>query len=180
MSYLSGVASQRPLLRVSAQILLAFCCAAPLVLAFSSFVAYGVHTLLHWAMSRFQLLRPVDFPSGRFPSGPPPTISSWKSNKPGAGNKPTPSNKRPQLRRFNGSCQSRLWPSPSARTSDGFAPSPTAPLRTHNREQQTQHTSPFRWSSPLLLRFRHCGAPARGRIRINDRRPAREQRKALT
>ena len=47
MSYLSGVASQRPLLRVSAQILLAFCCAAPLVLAFSNFVAYGVHTLLH-------------------------------------------------------------------------------------------------------------------------------------
>jgi len=47
MSYLAGVANQRPLLRITAQVLLAFCCAAPLVLAFSSFVAYGVHTLMH-------------------------------------------------------------------------------------------------------------------------------------
>ena len=47
MSYLTGVANQRPLLRITGQILLAFCCAAPLVLAFSSFVAYGVHTLIH-------------------------------------------------------------------------------------------------------------------------------------
>src|SRR6516164_7295786 len=36
MSYLTGVANQRPLLRITAQVLLAFCCAAPLVLAFSS------------------------------------------------------------------------------------------------------------------------------------------------
>jgi hypothetical protein len=47
MTYLTGVANQRPLLRITAQVLLAFCCAAPLVLAFSSFVAYGVHTLMH-------------------------------------------------------------------------------------------------------------------------------------
>jgi hypothetical protein len=47
MSYLTGVANQRPLLRITAQVLLAFCCAAPLVLAFSSVVAYGVHTLMH-------------------------------------------------------------------------------------------------------------------------------------
>ena len=47
MSFLTGVANQRPLLRITGQILLAFCCAAPLVLAFSSFVAYGVHTLIH-------------------------------------------------------------------------------------------------------------------------------------
>jgi hypothetical protein len=41
MSYLTGVADQRPLLRITAQVLLAFCYAAPLVLAFSSFVADG-------------------------------------------------------------------------------------------------------------------------------------------
>ena len=44
---LNSVANQRPLLRITAQVVLAFCCAAPLVLAFSSFVAYGVHTLMH-------------------------------------------------------------------------------------------------------------------------------------
>ena len=32
MSYLSQVANERPMLRVSGQILLAFCCATPLVL----------------------------------------------------------------------------------------------------------------------------------------------------
>ena len=47
MSYLTGVANERPLLRITAQVILAFCCAAPVVLAFSSFVAYGVHTLMH-------------------------------------------------------------------------------------------------------------------------------------
>jgi hypothetical protein len=61
MSYLTGVANQRPLLRITAQVLLAFCCAAPLVLAFSSFVAYGVHTLMHWATLRFEPLRTVSF-----------------------------------------------------------------------------------------------------------------------
>ena len=34
MSYLSHVADQRPMLRVAGEVLLVFCCAAPLVLAF--------------------------------------------------------------------------------------------------------------------------------------------------
>jgi hypothetical protein len=42
MSYLSHVVSQRPMLRVTGEVLLAFCCAAPLVLAFTSFVAYAL------------------------------------------------------------------------------------------------------------------------------------------
>jgi hypothetical protein len=46
MSYLLNVTSQRPMLRITAEVLLAFCCAAPLVLAFSSLVAYGVHSLM--------------------------------------------------------------------------------------------------------------------------------------
>ena len=40
MSYL---ANQRPILRVTAQVVLAFCCAAPLILA----LTYGVQTLVH-------------------------------------------------------------------------------------------------------------------------------------
>jgi hypothetical protein len=47
MSYLRNVANQRPMVRVTGEILLAFCCAAPLVLAFSSLVAYGVHSVVH-------------------------------------------------------------------------------------------------------------------------------------
>jgi hypothetical protein len=47
MSYLSHVADQRPMLRVTGEIVLAFCCAAPLVLAFTSVVAYGLHSLSH-------------------------------------------------------------------------------------------------------------------------------------
>ena len=47
MSYLLQVANQRPMLRISAEVVFVFCCAAPLVLAFSSVVAYGVHTLMH-------------------------------------------------------------------------------------------------------------------------------------
>jgi hypothetical protein len=47
MSYLSNIAVQRPMLRVTAEVLLAFCCAAPLVLAFTSLVAYGLHSLTH-------------------------------------------------------------------------------------------------------------------------------------
>jgi hypothetical protein len=47
MSYLAHVANQRPMLRVAGEVLLAFCCAAPLVLAFSSFVASGLHSLTH-------------------------------------------------------------------------------------------------------------------------------------
>jgi hypothetical protein len=43
----SHLASQRPMVRLSIQVILAFCCAAPLVLLFSSVVGYGVHTLMH-------------------------------------------------------------------------------------------------------------------------------------
>jgi hypothetical protein len=44
MSYLMNVAKKRPMLRVTGGVLLAFCCAAPLVLAFTSLVAYGLHS----------------------------------------------------------------------------------------------------------------------------------------
>jgi len=47
MSYLRNIANQRPMVRISAEVVLAFCCAAPLVLAFTSFVAYGLHSLTH-------------------------------------------------------------------------------------------------------------------------------------
>jgi hypothetical protein len=47
MSYPLNVASQRPMVRLAVQVILAFCCAAPLVLLLSSVVAYGVHTLVH-------------------------------------------------------------------------------------------------------------------------------------
>ena len=47
MSYLTQVTNQRPMLRIAAEVVLAFCCAAPLVLGFSSLVAYGVHSLTH-------------------------------------------------------------------------------------------------------------------------------------
>jgi hypothetical protein len=47
MSYLRNIAIQRPMLRVTGEVLLAFCCAAPLVLAFTSFVTYGLHSLTH-------------------------------------------------------------------------------------------------------------------------------------
>jgi hypothetical protein len=46
MSYLTNIANQ-PMLRVTGGVLLAFCCAAPLVLVFTSFVAYGLHSLAH-------------------------------------------------------------------------------------------------------------------------------------
>jgi len=47
MSYLSNVANQRPMLRITAEVIVAFCCAAPLVLGFSALVAYGVSALVH-------------------------------------------------------------------------------------------------------------------------------------
>jgi hypothetical protein len=47
MSYLRNIAVQRPMLRVTGEVLLAFCCAAPLVLALTSLVAYGLHSLTH-------------------------------------------------------------------------------------------------------------------------------------
>jgi len=47
MSYLRNIAIQRPMLRVTGEVLLAFCCAAPLVLALTSLVAYGLRSLSH-------------------------------------------------------------------------------------------------------------------------------------
>jgi hypothetical protein len=46
MSYSLNVATQRPMVRLAVQVILAFCCAAPLVLILSSVVAYGVHALM--------------------------------------------------------------------------------------------------------------------------------------
>jgi len=43
MTYLLKVANRRPMLRISGEIVLAFCCAAPLVLA----LTYGVQALIH-------------------------------------------------------------------------------------------------------------------------------------
>ncbi len=45
MSYLAKVAKDRPMLRVTGEVILVFCFAAPLVFAVSSFVAYGLHSL---------------------------------------------------------------------------------------------------------------------------------------
>ena len=42
MSNLLHVANERPMLRVATTVVLAFVCAAPFVLLFSSVVAYGV------------------------------------------------------------------------------------------------------------------------------------------
>ncbi len=47
MSHFLNVANQRPMVRLSIQVILAFCCAAPAVLLLSSVVAYGVHALTH-------------------------------------------------------------------------------------------------------------------------------------
>ncbi len=47
MSHFLNVANQRPMVRLSIQVILAFCCAAPAVLLVSSVVAYGVHALTH-------------------------------------------------------------------------------------------------------------------------------------
>jgi hypothetical protein len=47
MNYLAQVANQRPMLRITAEIVLVFCCAAPVVLALTSFVDYGLHSLTH-------------------------------------------------------------------------------------------------------------------------------------
>jgi hypothetical protein len=46
MRYLVNVANERPMLRISATIVLAFTCAAPFVLLFSDLVAHGVHALI--------------------------------------------------------------------------------------------------------------------------------------
>jgi len=47
MNYLTKIANHRPMLRVTGEVILVFCCAAPLVLAFSSLVGYGLHSLTH-------------------------------------------------------------------------------------------------------------------------------------
>jgi hypothetical protein len=47
MSYLLSVANDRPVLRLSATIVLAFTCAAPFVLLLSGVVAYGLRSLIH-------------------------------------------------------------------------------------------------------------------------------------
>jgi len=47
MSYLLNVTNERPMLRTAATVILAFCCAAPFVLLFSSLVVYGVRSLIH-------------------------------------------------------------------------------------------------------------------------------------
>jgi hypothetical protein len=46
MRYLANVVSKRPMLRISATIVVAFICAAPFVLLFSGLVAHGVHALV--------------------------------------------------------------------------------------------------------------------------------------
>jgi hypothetical protein len=47
MSYLVQVTNRRPMLRITAEVVFVFCCAAPVVLALSSLVAYGVHSMMH-------------------------------------------------------------------------------------------------------------------------------------
>jgi hypothetical protein len=46
MRYLVNVANERPMLRISATIVLAFTCAAPFVLLFSDLLAHGVRALI--------------------------------------------------------------------------------------------------------------------------------------
>jgi hypothetical protein len=46
MSYLSNVVNERPMVRVSASVILAFCCATPLVWLFSNLVVYGLRSFL--------------------------------------------------------------------------------------------------------------------------------------
>jgi hypothetical protein len=45
-SYLSKLAHERPMVRISASVVLAFCCATPLVWLFSNLVVYGLRSLL--------------------------------------------------------------------------------------------------------------------------------------
>jgi hypothetical protein len=47
MTYLTNVTNARPMLRISATIILTFICAAPFVLLFSGVVGYGVGSLIH-------------------------------------------------------------------------------------------------------------------------------------
>lgn len=47
MSYLLNITNERPMLRIAATVIFAFCCAAPFVLMISSLVVYGVRSLIH-------------------------------------------------------------------------------------------------------------------------------------
>jgi hypothetical protein len=47
MSFGPNVASARPMLRTAASVLLAFCCAAPLVWLFSNLVVDGLRVFIH-------------------------------------------------------------------------------------------------------------------------------------
>jgi hypothetical protein len=47
MRYLVNVTNERPMLRTAAAVIVAFCCAAPFVLLFSSLVVYGVRSIIH-------------------------------------------------------------------------------------------------------------------------------------
>ena len=48
MNYLSNVMDWRPLLRTAAAVILVFSCAAPFVLLFSSLVAHGMRSFIHY------------------------------------------------------------------------------------------------------------------------------------
>ena len=59
MTYLSNVASDRPMLRISATIILAFTCAAPFVLLFSGMVGYAcARSFIESKSSRQTVVRP--------------------------------------------------------------------------------------------------------------------------
>jgi hypothetical protein len=45
MSYLENAVNKRPMLRVAASVIVAFCFAAPLVWLFSNLVAYGLRSV---------------------------------------------------------------------------------------------------------------------------------------
>jgi len=47
MSFFSKTVSRRPMLRVATSVIIAFCCAAPLVLLVSGLVVYGVRAFIH-------------------------------------------------------------------------------------------------------------------------------------
>jgi hypothetical protein len=47
MTYLSNLANERPMLRLSATIILVFACAAPIVLLFSALLVYGARAVIH-------------------------------------------------------------------------------------------------------------------------------------
>jgi len=47
MSYLLNIANERPLVRTSAEVIVAFCFAVPFVWLFSNLVVYGVRSFVH-------------------------------------------------------------------------------------------------------------------------------------